>query len=324
MTKPPRRPLSAIPLALLALLGAASPLGAQDSAGTAVVTRNVNLRRTPSTAIAEIRLLRPPDELVLLAAADSNGYYHVRTDDDEIGWVWARNVRVADEEAETPAALAAGAPPAGSFDEDWIKPLLATGTFTSAGRQCGPTGDGGDRETNRLKNRTDLPSSYHDVTFEAIAGLPYPVDRPHRHDWTTAHLNEIARYEGTPVRVTGYIVALKPQTGGSGESTNCHWTGSADVDWHIALVGEAGKGEDESVVVETTPRIRRSHPQWTSARLRPWVDAAAPVRISGWLMLDPEHRNHLGRYRGTLWEVHPITGIEVWQDSVWVALDSVP
>ena len=299
-------------LALALGILAAAPLAAQDSVGTLIVTRNVNLRRTPSTAIAEIRLLRPPDELVLVAAGDSNGYYHVRTEDDETGWVWRRNVRPAGADDEAPA-LAASVPPATSFDAHWIKPLLTSGTFTSAGRQCGPTGDGG-----------DVPPGYHDVTFEALAGLPYPVDKPHRHDWTTAHLNDIARYEGTPVRVIGYIVALKPQTGGSGESTNCHWTGAAEVDWHIALVGEPGKGEEESVVVETTPRVRRNHPQWTAPRLHPWVDAAAPVRISGWLMLDPEHRNHLGRYRGTLWEVHPITQIEVWQDTAWVSLDSLP
>jgi len=48
------------------------------------------------------------------------------------------------------------------------------------------------------------------------------------------------------------------------------------------------------------------------------------VRISGWLMLDPEHRNHLNKYRGTLWEVHPITRIEVQQDSTWVLLDKLP
>jgi hypothetical protein len=40
-------------------------------------------------------------------------------------------------------------------------------------------------------------------------------------------------------------------------------------------------------------------------------------------MLDPEHRNHLGKYRETLWEVHPITEIEVQQQGQWVALDSL-
>jgi len=33
----------------------------------------------------------------------------------------------------------------------------------------------------------------------------------------------------------------------------------------------------------------------------PWVDAAKPVRITGWTFLDPEHRNHLNKYRVTLW-----------------------
>jgi hypothetical protein len=260
---------------------------------------------------------------VLLAAADSNGYYHVRTEDDETGWVWRRNVRPAAADDEAPT-LATGTPPATSFDAHWIKPLLTSGTFTSAGPPV--------RSNRRRRRRGNQPAQeshrraarYHDVTFDGLASLPYPVDKPHRHNWTTDHLNDIARYEGTPVRVVGYIVALKPQTGGSGESTNCHWTGAAEVDWHIALVGEPGKGEEESVVVETTPRIRRNHPQWTAPRLHPWVDAPAPVRVSGWLMLDPEHRNHLGRYRGTLWEVHPITRIEVWEDTAWVSLDSLP
>ena len=41
-------------------------------------------------------------------------------------------------------------------------------------------------------------------------------------------------------------------------------------------------------------------------------------------MLDPEHRNHLGRYRSTLWEIHPITKIEVFTNGKWVDLDQKP
>ena len=61
------------------------------------------------------------------------------------------------------------------------------------------------------------------------------------------------------MRVIGYIAALKPQTGGSGESINCHWSGDPDVDWHIALVDEPGKGAEESVVVEVW-----QHTAWVS------------------------------------------------------------
>ena len=36
------------------------------------------------------------------------------------------------------------------------------------------------------------------------------------------------------------------------------------------------------------------------------------------------HRNHLGKYRSTLWEIHPITKIEVFKDNRWVDLDTLP
>src|SRR5262245_50642777 len=86
----------------------ASPAGAQG-VGTAVVERNVNLRRDPSTTQPRIRLLKPPDELELLDSVRTNDYYHVRTASDEEGWVWARNVRVeTDSELAIVAATIAG------------------------------------------------------------------------------------------------------------------------------------------------------------------------------------------------------------------------
>jgi hypothetical protein len=162
------------------------------------------------------------------------------------------------------------------------------------------------------------------VTWEAVADLPFPNAPKRRDAWSPEQLAEIAPYEGVPVTVEGYLVAIKPQTGGSGESTNCHWTAAPEVDWHVAFVGRFGQGEKESVVVETTPRIRRRHAKWTTANLKPWVDADQPVRISGWLMLDPEHRNHLGKFRSTLWEIHPITKIEVFSAGQWTDLDAHP
>ena len=89
----------------------------------------------------------------------------------------------------------------------------------------------------------------------------------------------------------------------------------------MALTKNIGDGEKDAVVVETTPRIRKSHPKWTPTALAPWKNTDAPVRISGWLMLDPEHRNHLNKYRSTLWEIHPTTKIEVFSNGQWVDLD---
>ncbi len=85
-----------------------------------------------------------------------------------------------------------------------------------------------------------------------------------------------------------------------------------------------GDGEDTAVVVETTARVRKGHPKWTTANLAPWVNSHAMVRISGWTLLDPEHRAHLGKYRSTLWEVHPVTRIELFSSGQWVDLDNLP
>jgi hypothetical protein len=70
------------------------------------------------------------------------------------------------------------------------------------------------------------------------------------------------------------------------ESTNCYWTTAAETDWHIALVKKEGEGEEKAIVVETTPRIRRTHPKWTKGRSRQWAMS------HGWverLTVEPAH-----------------------------------
>jgi uncharacterized protein YraI len=293
----------------------------------AVVIHNVNLRSDPSSQHKAIRHLAPPDMVTLLETGPTNGYLHIRTSDDEEGWVFAKYLRVLsagelppESSATAPAAPVPGTAPS-EISSDWDKPTPPPTTFTDSGKTCGPSGKAGDTPTNLLKNRTDIPASYHSVSFDAVATLAYPSGAPkHRHDWTAAQLEVIKPVEGVAITVEGYIVAIKPQTGGSGESTNCHWTQASQVDWHIALTKNAGEGEKDAVVVETTPRVRQSHPKWTTTALAPWKNTDAPVRISGWLMLDPEHTTHLGKYRCTLWEIHPITKIELFSNGQWTEL----
>jgi hypothetical protein len=314
-----QRPMRLVTLAAVAVatMGAALPLAAQ---ATLQVTRNVNLRRDPSTTHPRILLLRPPDEVDLLDTVTVNGFRHVVTEEDDSGWVWGRNVRLVPPQPFPSGEIA------DSISTGWEHPPGTTRWFVSGVDSCGPTGSGaGDTATNRRKNREDVPAAYHPARFPALSRLPSPQSAPrNRGQWTPAQLQVIAPYEGAAVAVIGYIVAIKPQTGGSGESTNCHWHAAVEVDWHIALVNQAGQGEASAVVVETTPRVRRRHSGWTVARLSPWLDAPNQVRIGGWLMFDPQHPDHLGKYRQTLWEIHPITRIEVWRDSAWVNLDSLP
>jgi hypothetical protein len=56
--------------------------------------------------------------------------------------------------------------------------------------------------------------------------------------------------------------------------------------------------------------------------LQPVVDSQTQVRISGWLIYDWEHVSVIGTQRATVWEVHPITRIQIQQNGQWVDLDS--
>ncbi|MFZ0869011.1 MAG: SH3 domain-containing protein [Candidatus Sulfotelmatobacter sp.] len=311
------------------------------AAQTAVVTRTVNLRPDPSTAQTPIAKLTPQTQLQLLETGSTNGYLHVKVT-NQSGWVWSKNVQTTQ---STPSKvtgggeMAAGSAPATAISSDWDKPAPQSASFESDEGNCGETGDGGDTDTNQRKNRTDVQASYHAVTWAAINTLGYAKGaKKSRMDWTPAQLATITPFEGAAISVEGYLYKVKVESSSvnaksGGESTNCHARLANDVDWHMPLTANVGEGEDVAIIVETTPRVRRQHSQWTTARLKPWVSHIGntpnanynqqKIRISGWLMLDPEHQDMINQgLRSTLWEIHPITKIEVWDNGSWVDLDN--
>jgi hypothetical protein len=298
----------------------------------AIVKRNTNVRSDHSSDKPPIARLFPEEEVELIEPLPTEKYFHVRTEGGVEGWVYFRNLEIISEEPAAPPPDGAGVPIASTnnigiatvISPDWEKPGPVDNTFHSEDGDCGPIGDGGDELTNARKNRTDVPTQYHPVTWSALRSLSYPRAGKSLETWTSQELSLINPYQGIAVSIVGYLVAVKPQTHGRGEYTNCHFTSADEVDWHMALAQNAGDPEAKAIVVETTPRIRQSHAKWTVAALAPWIKTTAPVRISGWTMFDPAHRNHLGRYRSTLWEIHPITKIEVFQDGQWIDLDELP
>jgi hypothetical protein len=218
-----------------------------------------------------------------------------------------------------------------AIDATWNKPAPAEITFHTTSGTCGPDGDPiGDTETYHRKNRVDVPVAFHEVTFSAIGNLTVPNVPTMRKDWTPADravaATQIVPFEGVAVTVAGFMVnnhVNEVKVEGA-EKTNCDFIQPAEVDRHIPLAGTSGQQEKDSVVVEITPRVRKDHLKWTTERLNPFVNKSTQVRISGWLMFDPDHPDQVGTFRRTLWEVHPITKIEVWQGGVWVDLESLP
>jgi len=61
----------------------------------ATAVRTVNLRADPSTARAPIKLLQSGTTLILLDPTPHDGFYHVKTQDGQEGWVWSKNVSLS-------------------------------------------------------------------------------------------------------------------------------------------------------------------------------------------------------------------------------------
>lgn len=348
-------PRASVLLAFAALPCVSPLLPAQDY----VTTTWVYLRRSPSMTGDRLRTLASGDSLLAREVDPRPGWLPVRTMDGKAGWVGEIYLRSLAAIAASNSAALVTAPGGGAFteiDPSWSRGAVLESTIwmASSGVNCGPRGDAVDDGTNYNKNRADIPASSHLVTIDAIRSLPDTAlwRFTNRKNWTAADSALVIPYEGLPLTVEGYFEIVKPQktsapsgSGNVGESPNCHSWAEGDTDWHIALVGDPSETEEESVVIEPTPRSKRNNPGWIPATAAAIAVRRSPsaardeanasrVRVTGFLMLDPVHPSHIeGKctsncanrkfFRATLWELHPVTKIEVWIDGEWVDLNEV-
>jgi len=184
-------------------------------------------------------------------------------------------------------------------------------------------GELGDRELNKAKNRTDIPSAaaVKHKTFATMRALVQPAH------WDTGQDRAAIRTtgkEGTPVELMGFLFKVKR---GSAESCNCELSRNVNNDLHLVLVKDMDQGEETSVTAEITPRIRAlGHVDWVFKNVNDLEGEF--VRVTGWLMLDTKHiaQSHFlagethnkALKRSTNWEIHPVTKLEVCGKSVSV------
>jgi hypothetical protein len=261
------------------------------AAQTAVVTRNVNLRKGPSSSKAIIRLLEPPDELVVLDPALTNSYYEVRTAGGDHGWVWSHNVRLT-------AAPAPAPPPAPTGPAEEYRGCPLEGLAVNDRRKA----------SNTKKNRVTRPGAADIDGAVTLTALLNGGDDEQRWNDTRA------------ASIVGFVHDVKP---GGEETVNCGETDGAYKDTHIELVLDPqSTGKRVRVIVEVTPRWRAfmatQGEDWTSATLAQQLEGHW-VRFTGWLFWDFEHSDEAANsnptgtnvWRATAWEIHPVTEIKV-------------
>lgn len=195
---------------------------------------------------------------------------------------------------------------------------VATGNFDG----CPTTGLGGDSSLNVQKNRSGKPSGVkNSVSVPGLQGLPtVPAsDGKTRANWPTALRATIENQEENSAYFTGYIIKAIAE---GKEACNCELAAARDHDVHVYMSDTKGVTNlGKSAIVEVTPRWRAVNPTWTAQNLQALATSHARVRITGWLLYDQEHWNMISSgQRGTLWEIHPITRIQVWYNGGWLDL----
>ena len=161
---------------------------------------------------------------------------------------------------------------------------------------------------NSLKNRSGFPLA---TDFNSKITLTSLLEKG----------DDINRWRNESAgKIIGYVREVKV---GSVETANCKATEKDLRDTHIELVLKPNSYEKNiCVVIEVTPRIRKimlaQGIDWSTLMLRSkylgrWVE------VEGWLFFDSEHSNkaentnpgNLTNWRGTAWEIHPVTSIKI-------------
>ena len=163
------------------------------------------------------------------------------------------------------------------------------------------------REQHRLKNRTALPLA---ADFDPRVTLDALLQRgDDRNRWST---DRAARVQGLVVDVAYAGV----------EAANCWNPCRRDI--HILIASRKEAPKTEQVVLEVTPKLR----DWAAAQGIDWSEQTLQSQLvghwcefEGWLYFDVGHDEESENvvpgnpenWRGTAWEVHPITRIRVVQ-----------
>lgn len=309
------------------LLACVTPAFAQDVA----VIKNVNLRSTPSTEHAAIRLLKRGEQLTLVSPTLSSGYYEVRTSRNEPGWVWARNVSLV----STPVvnALSASGATGGSSlplgKADTIEPgkYAMHSSCPPSGDETTPNSDGSLR--NLAKRWMAADKTPVSLTVAEFATLQKNTDsdavkHSHQRDQLTLVNIEAGSKkvsEGDRVSLSGYLNRV--DNGAIVENVNCKVSKKSTKDGrdvHINIGPEPNGNEFAGVVVELIPQLPVS--DWSidvartnaMAALKRVKKAKLRVLAVGSLTYDNEHRvnavktHSIGGQpaRVSLWEIHPV------------------
>jgi uncharacterized protein YraI len=195
------------------------------SAQQATVNHNVNLRRDPSTSSPILAHLASGSRLTLVDATTDSGFYHVRTEDDQVGWISSKFITVS----SNPPLAITSTPGSPCDDSLWThvyhparlivkqQCIAVTGIFVDATNGKEPDGvrheaDGDthgwlklDPEFVNLLDAGNISDEGGNLVFEIVC--KFPVTQPDAKASCQGFTNQVKLPAvGSHVRVVGTLV----------------------------------------------------------------------------------------------------------------------
>lgn len=159
-----------------------------------------------------------------------------------------------------------------------------------------------------VKNRQEVPPQYEALSFAEFLALPALPLAYEDGNWEA-----VRAHNARAVSLEGYVGEVRRVRDGWNYGP-LPWKG--DVHVHLRdhpqprCFPDGPRGGQ--IVTEVTPHFQPPKTGWSDEVLWDLCQRQVRVRISGWLMHDFQHVDGVGRWRASAWEIHPVTGIDVW------------
>ena len=297
-------------------------------------TNNVRARQAPSTNAAVLATLHKGEVFVI--RDDRPYWYQISLRNGKLAWVSKSLCTVVDPTGSQDSPD--NTPPTPVTTPN--NPPVTVGSCTEISvpadwNVCPATGSGGMyAEAYKQKNRTKVPCTYVPINVDdmlALEALPHAVRALPDNDPQAQYLkNE----ESKTVMLEGFLALAKD---GGKEGVNCNST--TRLDTHMELVDTDSQdpktNRNRHVIAEITPWFHEAVPSWSTHAFDQFAsyvaDYTAPaeknpptnIRVYGYLFFDEAHATGATSWRGTAWEVHPITKVEVFENGSWKEIGGV-
>src|SRR6185437_5137424 len=184
---------------------------------------------------------------------------------------------------------------------------------------CTPEAAGGDPALNALKDRITQVRDPASASIQQVFDFSAPsilTDLP-RAKSPEPDRGLAAAHDQSGVVVTGYLVAATFRPNETWNCRNARWR-----DIRLILADSPQPASTDTLFAVVTPAWQDANAAWDQPTLRKLAAARSKIRITGWMLYANDDAVDLTRGRRTLWEIHPVTRIEIattdggWQEIV--------